>query len=339
MRRATQNDVARAAGVSRATVSYVLNGRTDGTIRVSDETRDKILDAVRELGYRVNLNARGLKTDSTHLIAVLIPDLGNPFYPMLIRGAQRHAHSRGYRLLVSDSFSAQEGEREFMDMAFDHIADGLILASSFLDGSDVHALLDDGIPCVGIGPLLDATGIDTLSIDQDEAVRTLIEHLVAKGHSRIAHLTGDRKNINGKIRYDSFVKAIRARNLKLNEGMILEGDFLREGTAAKVEAWFSSLPTAERPTALFAANDLMAIEAMKAFRRMGLHVPEDIAVCGFDNIPEAEYVEPPLTTVGFDVESMGQEAARLLLDRIEAKSVEAPRRAGLNFEMFIRESA
>ena len=339
MRRPTQNDVAKAAGVSRATVSYVLNGKVDGTIRVSEETRSKILEAMSALGYRVNLNARGLKTDRTQLIAVLVPDLGNPFYPMLIRGAQRHAHSRGYRLLVSDSFSSEEGEREFMETALDRIADGLILATSFLDGSDVNAFQDEGIPCVGIGPLLDGTGIDTISIDQEAAVRTLIGHLVRRGHSRIAHLTGDRKNINGRIRYESFVREAKSRGLALEEGLILEGDFLREGTAAKVEAWFLALPERARPTALFAANDLMAIEAMKAFRRLGLRVPEDVAVCGFDNIPEAEYVEPPLTTVGFDVESMGQEAARLLLDRIEAKSAEPPAEAGLSFELYIRESA
>jgi DNA-binding LacI/PurR family transcriptional regulator len=339
MKRATQNDVASLAGVSRATVSYVLNGRADGTIRVSDDTRSRIQDAMRELGYRVNLKARGLRTDRSQLVAVLVPDLGNPFYPMLIRGAQQQAHARGYRLLVSDSFSSEEGEREFMETALDHIADGLVLATSYLGQSDVRTLLDDGIPCVGIGPLLDGTGIDTISIDQDSAVRTLIGHLASRGHSRIAHLTGDRNNINGKIRYEAFLREMKARALELDEASVLEGDFLREGTAAKVETWFSSTPPGKRPSALFAANDLMAIEAMKAFRRMGLRIPDDVAVCGFDNIPEAEYVEPPLTTVGFDVESMGREAARLLIDRIESDEAAAPRKAGLPFDLFIRESA
>jgi len=338
MKRPTQEDVARLSGVSRATVSYVLNGRTDGTIRVSDETRRRINDAMRELGYRVNLNARGLKTDRRQLIAVLVPDLGNPFYPILIKGAQTEAHARGYRVLVSDSFSSEEGERDFMDTALDRIADGLILAASYLESSDIKILLESGVFSVGIGPRLDGTGIDRVSIDQQAAVRSLLQHLTARGHSRIAHLTGDRRNINGSVRYDAFLAEMKANGLPVEKSWIVEGDFLREGTARRIEDWFCALPANGRPTALFAANDLMAIEAIKAFQRLGLRVPEDIAVCGFDNIPEAAYVEPPLTTVGHDVEEMGRVAARLLIDRIEEERVEPPELVKLPFELFVRQS-
>jgi LacI family transcriptional regulator len=338
MKRATQNDVAKLSGVSRATVSYVLNGRTDGTIRVSDETRRKITDAMRELGYRVNLNARGLKTNRRQLIAVLVPDLGNPFYPMLIKGAQIQAHARGYRLLVSDSFSTEEGERDFMETALDHIADGLILASSYLEGADIRVLLESGILSVGIGPRLSDCGIDSVSIDQHAAVTSLLDHLMSRGHVRIAHLTGDRNNINGKIRYEAYLHVMGMNGLDAQGLSILQGDFLREGTALKVEKWFQALPGDKRPTALFAANDLMAIEAIKAFQKLGLRVPEDIAVCGFDNIPEAAYVEPALTTVGHDVEKMGREAARLLIDRIEGEKADAPQQVSLPFELFVRQS-
>ncbi len=338
MKRATQNDVARHAGVSRATVSYVLNGRTDGTIRVSDETRQKILDSIRTLGYRVNLTARSLKTSRSQLIAILVPDLGNPFYPMLIRGAQRKAHASGYRILIVDSFSTENDERDFFKMAMDHIADGLILDASYLDKSDIRVLLDAGIPSVGIGPRLAGTGIDTISIDQPAAVHALVAHLVSRGHSRIAHLAGDSNNINGKIRHEAFLREMKAHGLDVDERYILQGDFLREGTAQKVEQWLSSIPSAERPSALFAANDLMAVEAIKAIRDLGLRVPSDFAVCGFDNIPEAEYVEPPLTTIGFDVEAMGREAATLLIDSINSSSKRMPREVGLAFELFARKS-
>jgi LacI family transcriptional regulator len=339
MRRATQHDVARHAGVSRATVSYVLNGRTDGTIRVSEETRRKILESIRMLGYRVNLSARSLKTNRNQLIAILVPDLGNPFYPMLIRGAQKKAHASGYRILIVDSFSSEGDEKDFLKMALDHIADGLILDSSYLDGSDIRVLLDADIPSVGIGPRLADVGIDTISIDQPAAVRALIGHLVSRGHSRIAHLAGDYRNINGKIRYEAFLAEMRANGLEVDERHILEGDFLREGTALKVEAWLASMTPAERPSALFAANDLMAIEAIKAIRKSGLRVPEDFAVCGFDNIPEAEYVEPPLTTVGHDVEAMGRDAVALLIDRIEGASEGSGRNIDLPFELLVRKSS
>ncbi len=338
MKRATQKDVAARAGVSRATVSYVLNGRTDGTIRVSDETRQKVLDAIGSLRYRVNLTARGLKTRRSHLLAVLVPDLGNPFYPMLIRGAQKMAHASGYRILVFDSFSTREDELDFLKMALDRIADGLILAASYLDDSHIKILRDEGIPSVGIGPYLRNTGIDTLSIDQPAAVHALIEHLVSRGHTRVGHITGDLNNINGRIRYDAFRAEMAARGLPVDPHHILEGDFLREGTARKVEQWLSSLAPGERPTAVFAANDLMAIEAITAARRLGLSVPEDLAVCGFDNIPEAEFVEPPLTTVGLDVEAMGRRAATLLIDRIAGTRVTGPEQVGLDFDFYVRRS-
>jgi LacI family transcriptional regulator len=338
MKRATQNDVARLAGVSRATVSYILNGRTDGTIRVSDETRQKILDSIKQLQYRVNLNARSLKTQRTQLISILVPDLSNPFYPMLIRGAQKEAHSRGYRLLIVDSFSSEQEERDFLKMSMDRIADGLILASSYLDAEDIRVLLSEGIPSVGVGPLLVGTGIDTISIDQHEAVDALVDHLIARGHNRIAHLSGDMHNINGRIRYDSFIRRVRERGLELDDAWILQGDFLREGVARKVDEWHASLPTGRRPTALFAANDLMAIEAIKSLRRRGVRIPDDMAVCGFDNIPEAEYVEPPLTTVGFDVEVMGRETAKALIARIEETTDDSPKVMGLPFDLLVRKS-
>jgi LacI family transcriptional regulator len=339
MKRATQNDVAKLAGTSRATVSYVLNGRTDGNIRVGDETRQKIQDAMRELGYRVNLSARSLKTNRSQLIAVLVPDLGNPFYPMLIRGAQKQARTRGYRILTIDSLSSEEGEQDFMESAQEHIADGVIMDSTYLDASDIKILQDAGIPCVGIGPRLADMGIDIISIDQNAAVRTLLDHLVSRGHSKIAHLTGDFHNINGRVRHEAFLQGMEAHGLAVDPRYILPGNFLREGTAQSVEKWLLSFSSGERPSALFAANDLMAIEAIKAIRKLGLHVPEDFAVCGFDNIPEAEYVEPPLTTIGHDVEEMGREAARLLIDRVEGDNDKKAQKRDLAFKLWVRKSS
>jgi LacI family transcriptional regulator len=338
MKRATQNDVARLAGVSRATVSYVLNGRTDGTIRVSDETREKILVSMRELDYRVNLNARSLKTNRTQLLAVLVPDLSNPFYPILIRGAQICAHAHGYRILIVDSFSREEDERDFLAMSQDHLADGLILASSYLEGADIHELLETGIPSVGVGPRLFGTGIDTISIDQEMAVRTLLRHLQDKGHRKIAHLTGDLNNVNGRIRLESYRKVMAEFGYPADGDSILEGNFLREHTAGKVEKWFSAFTPSRRPTALFSANDLMAIEAIKALSRIGIRVPEDVAVCGFDNIPEAEYVDPPLTTVGHNVEQMGHTAAKLVIERIEGTRTGDFQQVEMPFALWVRKS-
>jgi len=338
MKRATQTDVAKLVGTSRATVSYVLNGRNDGTIRVSEETRRKIIEAIRDLGYRVNLNARSLKTNRTQLIAVLVPDLGNPFYPMLIRGAQIQAKTRGYRILAIDSLASEEGERDFMESAQEHIADGVILDSSYLDAADIDILREGGIPCVGLGPRFADMGIDIISGDQHAAVGALLDHLVSRGHSRIAHLTGDFHNINGRVRHEAFLQGMQAHGLAVDPRYILPGNFLREGTAASVERWLGRFDPSERPSALFAANDLMAIEAIKAIRKSRMQVPQDFAVCGYDNIPEAEYVEPPLTTIGYDIEEMGRQSANLLIDRIEGDNEGEVRKRVPPFTLWVRNS-
>ncbi len=339
VQRATQKDVARVAAVSRATVSYVLNNRTDGNVRISEQTRRRILTAVEQLGYRVNRSARGLKTRRTQLLAVLVPDLNNPFYPVLIRGAQKAAYDADYRLIISDSFSTSEGEKDFLETALGHIADGLILASFHLDANDIGQLLTKGVPCVGIGPRLWGTGIDVVQTDQHTAVRAIIDHLVSRGRRRIAHIAGDLTTLNGQIRLEAYREALQAYGLPADERLVIQGTFRREGVAARVESYLSAASPEDRPNGLFAANDVMAIEAMKAIQRLGLRIPDDIAVCGIDNIPEAEYVEPPLTTIGNDVELMGREAVRLLTNRIQNGSSEEPICREFPFELIVRESS
>ena len=173
MSRVTQNDVARAAGVTRAAVSYVLNKRAEGNIRIGEATRKRILEAAASLGYRVNLSARSLKTNRTQLLAMLVPDLGNPFYPMQIRGAQVAAHQAGYRLIIYDSFHRSQGEQEFLEMALHHVADGVLLSSFHLARDDIQALTGEGIGCVGLNEGLSSCGIDLLVTDQARAIDTL----------------------------------------------------------------------------------------------------------------------------------------------------------------------
>ncbi len=327
------------AGVSRATVSYVLSKRQDGNIRISDDTRNRILQAVEKLEYRVNVTARGLKTKRTHLLAVLVPDLSNPFYPVLIRGAQKAAYEADHRLIVFDSFSTPEGERDFLEAALHHIADGLILSSFYLEQRDIKHLLASGIPTVGVGPRLWGSGVDVVQTDQLQAVRAVIDHLVSRGRRRIAHIAGDLTTLNGQLRLEGYRLALRVHGLEPNERLVVEGKFRREGIAERVDSFLASFAPGELPDAIFAANDVMAIEAMKAVRRRGYRIPDDIAVCGIDNIPEAEYVEPPLTTIGNDVELMGREAVSMIVDRIRHDSVKDPECREFPFELIERNSS
>lgn len=319
MQRITQQDVADAAGVTRATVSYVLNNGSVGRDRISDATRERILSAAKKLGYRVNLSARSLKTNRTQLIAMLVPDLGNPFYPMQIKGAQLAAQKAGYRLVIFDSSSSEEGERDFLDMALHHLADGLLLSSFHLSHDDIALLSQDGIPCVGLVEGLKDSGLDLILTDQARAVESLLAHLWDRGHRRIAHLTGDLSSANGLIRRDAYRAVLRTKGFEPRPSWELEGTFLREGTAELVSRWYFGMPASERPTALFAANDVMALEAVKVLKKGGVNIPGDLAICGYDDIPETLHIDPPLTTIGQDNQAIGHEATRLLIDRIEGR--------------------
>jgi LacI family transcriptional regulator len=339
MRRVTQEDVAREAGVTRAVVSYVLSNSKGSSIRISEETKGKVLEAAKRLGYRVNLSARSLMTRRTQNLAMLVPDLGNPFYPMQIKGAQVAAYEAGYRLIIFDSSSSPQGEHEFLEMALNHVADGVLLSAFHLGRDDVGQLLDSGIPAVGLIDGLAGTGIDMVETDQRCSVESLVDYLVSRGHRSIAHLTGDLGTSNGRVRRDAYREALKKHGLAFSPELLVQGSFLREGTAGLVESWYFGLPQQSRPDALFAANDVMAVEAIKALRNRGIAIPGELAVCGIDNIPEANYVEPSLTTVGQDHEAIGRLATHLLLERIEGKQTGAPVIEVLPSQLFIRQSA
>jgi LacI family transcriptional regulator len=338
MNRITQNDVAKAAGVTRAAVSYVLNNRSEGNIRIGEGTRKRILEAAASLGYRVNLSARSLKTNRTQLLAMLVPDLGNPFYPMQIRGAQVAAHEAGYRLIIYDSFNQAAGEAEFLEMALHHVADGVLLSSFHLEMPEVQALQDAGISCVGFNEGLRDCGIDLLVTDQARAVDTLVDHLVGRGHRKIAHLTGDLQTANGRVRRIAFLEGLARHGLPARDEWMLEGTFLREGIGHQVSQWYQALTAENRPTALFAANDLMAVEAIKALKRAGVDVPQDLAVCGYDDIPEAQYIDPTLTTIGQDHEAIGRRATQILIDRIEGRLTGEPVISVFDSQLHFRQS-
>ncbi len=337
--RPTQHDVARVAGVTRATVSFVLNEGSAAHARVSAATRARVLQAVEELGYTINLNARSLKTRRTQVLAMLVPDLANPFYPMLIRGAQQAAQESGYVLMVFDSLGTAARERAFLDVVLRHVADGLLLSAFHLSPADFARLATAHVPAVGFLPSLSEAGIDVVIGDQVKAVQSVVDHLVERGHRRIAHLTGDLDTITGRLRRDAYRSALAARGIGLHPALELRGTFMREGTGDAVEAWYTGLRPARRPTALFAANDVMAIEAMKRLKRRGVAIPGQLAVCGFDDIAEAEVVEPSLTTVGHDSEAMGRTAARLLLARIEGKKRGPPVVEVHPSQLHVRESS
>ncbi|MDI7278150.1 MAG: LacI family DNA-binding transcriptional regulator [Anaerolineae bacterium] len=338
-RRPTQEDVAREAGVSRAVVSYVINNRSGGNVRISEETRQRVLTIVERLGYQPNVNARSLRTRKTQLIAVLVPDLTNPFYPHMIRGIQAAVEGSDYQIVVYDSDDSPARERAFVHTMLRRHVDGVVLVSFHLDARDVQRLTRAGTRAVAIGGRLRMADIDVVATRERPAAQEIVRYLITRGHRRIAHLAGPQDTPPGQVRLRGYREALAEAGISYDEALVRYGTFKAEGVADLVNSAFASCAPADRPTALFAANDLMAIEAMRALGRLGLRVPDDVAVCGFDNIPAAELVNPPLTTIGQDCQRMGYQAGELLLDRLSGRAASEPRRVSVPYRLIVRDSS
>jgi LacI family transcriptional regulator len=331
----TQADVARRAGVSQATVSYVLNNST--SIAVPDETRRRIQDAVRELGYIPDRAARSLRTRRTYTIAGMIPDITNPFYPAFERGIQDLADQHGYDLIMYNTDGSAEKERKSLRSVQQGRVDGLIAVLFHVNARDLFPLLDMNIAVVRLEATPKRAGaapLDNLYVDNIAAARRAVAYLIGKGHQRIGMLAGQRGP--GENRVLGYRHALAEHGLRFDQELTRESDFTVAGGSASMRELLA-LPT--RPTAVFAANDLMAMGAMNAIRAAGLRIPQDVAVVGFDNIPAAELVTPALTTVTQFQEQLGRRAARMLLERIEGTAPEGGRCEEMPSELVVRESA
>ena len=199
--------------------------------------------------------------------------------------------------------------------------------------------MDDGAGgSLSPGEGLIGCGIDTVTTDQTHAVALLIDWLVQQGHRKIAHLTGDLASVNGQVRRDAWRAAMSGYGLALRPEWQVEGHFVAEGCAEAVLAWYLGMKEADRPSALFAANDVMALAVLKGMKQAGIAIPGQLALCGFDNVPEANYCEPGLTSVGQDNEAIGRIATGLLIDQIEHGSKQPPVSKILQARLFVRAS-
>jgi LacI family transcriptional regulator len=336
-KRPTLNDVAKQANVSIATVSIVVNNYKGGNITISEETRQRVLAAINEIGYVPNLTARSLRTNKTQLLAIMVQDLTNPFFPLLVRGAQEVAESNNYVLLVFDciQFSA-EREKAFLNTVTSRRVDGVIMTNYLSQPEMLAPLLEHKVPIVTIGA--EWPGIDSVALDDIQAVENLVLHLKNKGHTRIAHLAGKENTPPADHRLLGYRQGLEAAGLTFDPTLICRGSFSKQGIEELLAPLFKN-PVLQPPSALVAANDVMAVEAMRILKRWGLQIPEDVAVTGFDNIPEAEYLIPSLTTVENCAQVMGKKSAERLLQRLSTDEVLPVERIRLEGEIILRESA
>lgn len=302
---ATIRDVARASNVSIATVSRVFNG----SALVSPLTRERVAAAATRLGYWPNGIARSLITNRTHAVGALLPDLHGEFFSEVIHGIDLAARELGFHLLVSRSSSSAEELTAALRSLRGRV-DGLIVMAPDLDVSAAVAQLAGNVRTVLLDPGATMTGVDTISIANVEGAYAVVRHLIRLGHKKIATIRGPDHNIDARQRLEGYRAALRDHGVAPSAAYELRGGFTEQsGYDAAVALRKRGL----KPSAIFVANDYMAVGALGALEDAGMRVPEDIAVAGFDDIPLARYLSPPLTTVHVDMLELGKRSVRLLL--------------------------
>jgi len=331
--RPTQKDIAAAAGVSQAAVSMVLNKAE--TPSVPTATRERILKLAGKLGYQPNHTARILRSARTMMLACIVPDITNPFYPGLVRGLQTTAAPAGYDVLIYDTDGVPEGERRAVGWLQQGRADGVVGTFFHLTASDLAVVARNNLPLVLLGHHdndLATAPIDSVFIDNDEAAAAMTRLLIRRGHRRIAMILAEfgpgRRRARGYARVMS--------EAGLTPAFVTDTTYSEEAGARAMQTILAR--GGERPTAVFGANDMLAIGAMQAARDAGLAIPSDIAIVGFDDIPTAKLLG--LTTVRQPEFELGALAARTLIQRLQPGGLEAPKmNLELKFEIVERSSA
>ena len=319
-RHPTQVDVASRAGVSRATVSYVINGQANGKVTISQETVDRVLLAVQELGYEPDAGARALRLGSTKTIGLIIPDLHNPHFWQNADGVEQEARASGYRLLLSSmDLNLQYGEDIFKDLSGRRI-DALILMGLVVDQSpEAQATLTRSfsrkLPIVEVNDRARTNCIvDSVVSDYRSATGEAMAHLFSLGHRRIGLVYGVAIADLAVDRLEPYQEALVSNGISVDQELIVNcGPNFEDGYQAASRL----LKLEERPTAIVAINDILAHGVLRAAGDRGLHIPNDFSLVGFDDIPASRYLVPRLTTASKDPVRMGREAVRLALTRIE----------------------
>ena len=310
MAEATIRDVARRAQLSVATVSRALNGLEN----VSEEARERITAAVKELGYVPHAGARSLSLARNNAIGVVLPDLHGEFFSEIVRGMDREASRHGYLLLLSNLHGGGEQAANAL-RAMRGRVDALVVMAPHLDADELESALPRGIPSILINTREGPEQHAAIHLDNGAGVRALVDHLAALGRKRIVHIAGPADNIDAQERSAAFQSAIAVHGL---EAEVVQGDFGEESGELAIATLLSR---GARFDAIFAANDNMAIGAMQALRDHSLTVPDDVAVAGFDDIPLARHLG--MTTVRVRIAELGQRAIARLVDGLGSGEAEA----------------
>ncbi len=308
--RRTILDVARLAGVHPSTVSRALH-RADLPLR--PETRRKVLAAVERLEYRPSALARGLRLQRTRTLGMLVPDITNPFFPPLIRGAEEAARERGYELVLCNTDDAPDRENASLGVLREREADGVLIATSRMADATVAAVRHERFPFVLVNRGSRVAADLSVEVDNERAASAVVDHLAALGHRRIAHIAGPASTTTGAERAAGYREALRRHGLPVSGALVAEAEAYSEAAGQMAAGRLLEAG----PTAIFAANDLLALGALRAAREAGLRVPADLSLVGVNDMPMAGLIDPALTTVRVPGREMGEIAARMLISVLE----------------------
>ena len=310
--RPTIYDVARVAGVSTATVSRALNG----TGQISAATREAIDAAVQRLGYRPNTIARSLVKRTTETIAVMVPDIADPFYPALVKAIQSVADEQRYTILLCTSEGDPEREESYLDLLRAKQVDGALVDGLVLPRARLAHFVEEGFPMVSLDRDIDFPTIPLVQVDNRLGAQLAVEHLVRLGHRRIAHVTGRTQVRISTERHGGYEEELRRLGVEVDPTLVVAGDFTEAGGYRATQ---ELLERGAAFTALFAANDVSALGALRALNESGRRVPDDVSVVGFDDLWLAAYLTPPLTTIRQPLTEIGRRATELLIDVLQGK--------------------
>ncbi len=328
----TLNDIARMSGVSRSTVSRVLNDDPN----VKDQTRKKVRNILQSIHFQPNLAARGLAAGHSRVLGLVIPIgvsaiFSDPYFPLLIQGVATACNALGYSVMLW--LAEPEYERKTISqIIYNGIVDGVIVSSMQLNEPLVDGLCESERPFLTIGRNTSRERINYVDVDNRSGAYQAVSHILRTGHRRVATITGPRNTIVSQDRYQGYLDAMHERAVPVHVELTAEGEF------SDTTGYLSMKHLLQHePDAVFVASDAMAIAAMRAIGEAGLRIPQDVAVVGFDDIPTAATSKPPLTTVRQPIQRTGSVAAEMLIDLIEHPGPQ-PRRILLPTELVIRSS-
>jgi DNA-binding LacI/PurR family transcriptional regulator len=323
-------DVAKKAGVSIATVSNVVNG----TGKIGDKTKLKVLEIMKEINYRPSVVASALMGKSTYTIGLLIPDISNPFFAEIARSVEDRGHELGFNLVICSTDNNPKKEAQYLSLLKQKSVDGIILGTGLRNDITLKELQEENVPIAVIARETTSITANSVLVDDYSGGYQATSHLIELGHERIAVIAEDLNVMSSRERVRGYKQALEEKGLNVDEKYILVSDFtVEDGKKITHQLLDSDNP----PTAVFACNDMLAIGVIQAARDKGYNIPEKLSVVGFDNTILATVTDPPLTTVAQPILEMGHQVVDLLIQEIKEKK-KVKKRIMLSPDLIVRKT-